>query len=64
MAVIVEQMIEKEKLMSHPKVKSRVVIAKDGPYLVTGDIPLSEQIIETDGGGGSESWEQGETHKT
>jgi len=49
--------------MSHPKNKARVVVSKDGPYLVTGDVPLAEQIIATDSEGGSESWEQGTTYK-
>jgi CDGSH-type Zn-finger protein len=49
--------------MSHQKVQGRVVVSKDGPYLVTGEVPLSEQIIATDSEGGSESWEQGATYK-
>ncbi len=50
--------------MSHSKTKARVVVSKNGPYLVTGDIPLVEQIIETDSEGGSESWKHGKPYKT
>jgi CDGSH-type Zn-finger protein len=42
--------------MSKPKAEVRVVVAKDGPYLVTGNIPLSKQTIGTDAEGGSEKW--------
>jgi CDGSH-type Zn-finger protein len=37
-----------------------VVVAKDGPYLVTGRIPLSRQTIGTDSEGGSETWIESE----
>lgn len=49
--------------MSHAKTKARVVVSKDGPYLVTGGVPLAEQVIGTDAEGGSETWEQGKTYK-
>lgn len=49
--------------MSDPKAKAKVVVTKDGPYLVTGNVPLSEQIIRTDVNGGSQSWEQGPAYK-
>jgi CDGSH-type Zn-finger protein len=49
--------------MTHSKAKAKVVVSKDGPYLVTGDVPLSEQIIGTDENGGSETWEQGAAYK-
>lgn len=35
-----------------PKVK----VSKDGPYLVSGSLPLREQSIVTDAEGGSEEW--------
>ena len=50
--------------MSHSKTKARVVVSKNGPYLVTGDIPIVEQIIATDQNGGSESWKHGKSYKT
>ena len=40
--------------------KVRVVICKDGPYAVTGNIPLARQTIGTDVEGGSETWIAGE----
>ena len=45
--------------MTRQKPAARVVISKDGPYLVTGDIPLSKQIIGADAEGGSEEWKEG-----
>jgi CDGSH-type Zn-finger protein len=44
--------------MANPDV--RVTVTKDGPYLVTGDVPLAKQTIVTDAEGGSESWLEGE----
>jgi CDGSH-type Zn-finger protein len=40
---------------------ARVTISKDGPYMVTGAVPLSRQTIVTDSEGGSERWEEGDT---
>jgi CDGSH-type Zn-finger protein len=37
----------------------RVVVSPNGPYIVTGDPPLSEQTIVTDATGEAESWQQG-----
>jgi CDGSH-type Zn-finger protein len=42
---------------------ARVVVSKDGPYVVTGGPPLSRQTIVTDAEGGSERWQEGETFK-
>jgi hypothetical protein len=47
--------------MARANVSARVVISKDGPYLVTGSPPLSKQTIITDSDGGSEWWQEGET---
>jgi CDGSH-type Zn-finger protein len=47
--------------MARANVSARVVISKDGPYLVTGSPPLSRQTIITDSDGGSEKWQEGET---
>jgi CDGSH-type Zn-finger protein len=38
------------------KLQARVVVSKDGPYLVTGSVPLSKQTIVTDDERGSEAW--------
>jgi CDGSH-type Zn-finger protein len=50
--------------MSDAKRNARVVISEDGPYLVTGNVPIVEQIIATDSEGGSESWKHGKSYKT
>lgn len=46
------------------KTDARVVVAKNGPYLVSGNIPLATQTIVADGEGGSESFAQGPPIKT
>lgn len=44
----------------NPKVNSiRVVVSNDGPYVVTGNVPLSRQTIGTDADGNSQSWRAG-----
>jgi CDGSH-type Zn-finger protein len=40
---------------------ARVVISKDGPYMVTGGPPLSRQTIVAGANGDSERWQEGET---
>jgi CDGSH-type Zn-finger protein len=40
---------------------ARVQVSKNGPYRVSGNLPLDEQIIGTDGAGESVAWEQGRT---
>jgi len=39
-----------------------VVVTKNGPYLVTGSIPMSKQTIGTDAHGGSESWNESDVY--
>ena len=46
--------------MSGPKAEVRVVVLKNGPYVVTGNVLLATQTIVTDADGGSELWKQGE----
>ena len=48
--------------MSSTKQGKKIVITKDGPYLVSGRVPLSKQIIGTNKQGESETWEQGQTY--
>jgi CDGSH-type Zn-finger protein len=43
--------------MGKPEVK--VVVTRNGPYLVTGGAPLNEQIIFAGSNGDSEAWQQG-----
>jgi CDGSH-type Zn-finger protein len=38
----------------------RIKVTEDGPYLVTGDVPIAEQTIGTDADGESETWLEGE----
>jgi len=45
--------------MSTSNNKAQVVIMQNGPYMVTGNVPLVKQIITTDGEGGSEAWTVG-----
>lgn len=47
-----------------PKHGVRVVVTKDGPYLVSGGVPLAKQTIVSDSKGGSESWQQGKSYPT
>jgi CDGSH-type Zn-finger protein len=44
--------------MSKPKSEVNVVVSKNGPYLVTGGVPLARQTIITDREGGSEEWRE------
>lgn len=41
----------------------RVTVSKDGPYVVTGPVPLLDQVIVVDAEGGSESWKEGEHYR-
>jgi CDGSH-type Zn-finger protein len=40
--------------------KPRIVVTKNGPYVVSGNVPLAEQTIMPDEDGGSSEWVQGE----
>jgi len=42
----------------------RVTVSADGPYMVSGAVPLAKQTIVADADGGSQRWEQGETIET
>jgi CDGSH-type Zn-finger protein len=42
----------------------KIVVSKDGPYIVSGDIPLSLQIITPNGEGPSWDWKEGKTFET
>ena len=46
--------------MTNAASNARVIVSKNGPYMVTGNVPLSRQIIGTDSEGGSETWIEGE----
>jgi len=44
--------------MTKSKAEVRVVVSKNGPYLVTGSVPLAKQTIVADREGGSEEWKE------
>jgi CDGSH-type Zn-finger protein len=44
------------------KNNSKIIISKNGPYLVSGNIPLDKQIIEIGVEGEPEKWGQGERY--
>jgi CDGSH-type Zn-finger protein len=50
--------------MSNTTTEPSVVVSKNGPYLVSGAIPLARQTIVADSGGDSEKWSEGETFPT
>ena len=41
----------------------RIRIEKDGPYMVSGGVPLMEEVLKRDPRGGAESWMPGATHQ-
>jgi CDGSH-type Zn-finger protein len=43
---------------------ARVVVSKDGPYMVWGHVPLAKQTIVPDAEGGSEAWSESAAIKT
>ena len=44
--------------MTKTKAEPRVVVSKNGPYLVSGAVPLARQTIVADREGGSEAWRE------
>jgi CDGSH-type Zn-finger protein len=40
--------------------KQKIKVAKEGPYLVSGNIPLQKEIIKSDEAGNSINWTKGE----
>jgi CDGSH-type Zn-finger protein len=47
--------------MTKIKAEVKVVVAKDGPYLVSGSVPLAKQTIVSDAAGDSQEWRAGES---
>ena len=47
-----------------PDNSAKVAIIKNGPYRVTGAVPLAKQIIAVNHAGESERWEQGDPYTT
>jgi CDGSH-type Zn-finger protein len=48
--------------MASAKAQVSVVIMKDGPYVISGDAPLSEEIIGANAEGESINWRRGRTY--
>jgi CDGSH-type Zn-finger protein len=46
--------------MTKSSSRPQVVISNNGPYLVSGDVPLAKQTIVTDREGESQQWRQGD----
>jgi len=44
--------------MSKPRGEPKVVVCKNGPYLVSGAVPLARQTIVADAEGGSHEWKE------
>jgi CDGSH-type Zn-finger protein len=44
--------------MTKSRAEPRVVVSKNGPYLVTGTVPLARQTIVADAEGGSQQWRE------
>src|SRR5580658_818504 len=44
--------------MSKSRAEPRVTVTKNGPYLVSGAVPLAAQTIVADAEGGSEEWRE------
>ena len=44
------------------KNKAKVVISKNGPYLISGNLPLEKETIVSDNEGNSVRWQKGEKY--
>jgi CDGSH-type Zn-finger protein len=42
--------------------KGKIKVLKDGPYLVTGGVPLAEELVKTGQDGEPEGWEKGRVY--
>jgi CDGSH-type Zn-finger protein len=49
--------------MSSTKTQISVTVSKDGPYIVSGDPRLTEQVIVTNAKGDSLQWREGEVYE-
>ena len=50
--------------MSKPSSRGKIIVSKDGPYLVSGNIPLRVQVITPNSEGFSWDWKDGQTFQT
>ena len=44
--------------MTKSRAEPRVTVTKNGPYQVSGAVPLARQTIVTDAAGGSQQWRE------
>ena len=49
---------------SKPKQQPRITITKNGPYMVSGEVPIAEQIIVKNDAGDAVEWCQGKEFET
>ena len=49
--------------MENLKNKAKVLITKDGPYVVSGNLPLEKEIIVPDNEGNSVEWQKGKKYE-
>jgi CDGSH-type Zn-finger protein len=54
--------VKQEKTDSPQSHQQRVKVTKDGPYLVTGGVPLTDQIVCIDDHGEPHGWQEGRKH--
>ena len=54
--------MEKSKINSQKASKYKVKITKDGPYIVSGGVPLSEQTMCVDTEGQCHGWKEGKRY--
>jgi CDGSH-type Zn-finger protein len=47
--------------MTKQKQEAKIVVSKDGPYIVSGDVPIAIQVITPNRDGESWEWKQGES---
>jgi len=40
----------------------RITVSQNGPYIVSGGVPVAQQIIDADQEGNSRDWRQGQTY--
>jgi CDGSH-type Zn-finger protein len=47
--------------MTEPTQGKKIVVTKDGPYMVSGEVPIAIQIITPNSEGSSWEWKEGES---
>jgi CDGSH-type Zn-finger protein len=54
--------MEKSKTSTQKSAKFKVKVTKNGPYIVTGGVPLAEQIMCVDADGQCHGWKEGQKY--